>query len=128
MKLRQIRRGDIYYADLSPVIGSEQGGNRPVLVIQNDIGNQYSPTVITAVITGQIKSKYLPTHVLLAAFDCSLPHNSMVMLEQLRTLDKLRLRQYAGSLSKRKMDEINAALEISIGLAELAERNSVHDT
>lgn len=87
MNLRQIRRGNIYYADLAPVIGSEQGGNRPVLVIQNDIGNRYSPTIIAAIITGQIKSKYLPTHVLLTAPDCSLPQNSMVMLEQLRTLD-----------------------------------------
>lgn len=128
MNLRQIRRGDIYYADLAPVIGSEQGGNRPVLVIQNDIGNRYSPTIIAAVITGQTKSNYLPTHVLLTAVDCSLPHNSMVMLEQLRTLDKLRLRHYMGSLSKRKMNEVNTALEISIGLAESAERNSVHDT
>ena len=128
MNLRQIRRGDIYYADLAPVIGSEQRGNRPVLVIQNDIGNRYSPTIIAAIITGQIKSKYLPTHVLLTALDCSLPRDSMVMLEQLRTLDKLRLHHYIGSLSKRKMDEIDAALEISIGLAELAERNSVHDT
>lgn len=116
MNLRQIRQGDIYYADLAPAIGSEQGGNR------------YSPTIIAAIITGQIKSKYLPTHVLLTAPDCSLPQNSMVMPEQLRTLDKLRLHHYIGSLSKRKMDEIDAALEISIGLAELAERNSVHDT
>lgn len=116
MNLRQICRGDIYYADLAPAIGSEQGGNRPVLVIQNDIGNRYSPTIITAIITGQVKSKYLPTHVLLTALDCSLPHDSMVMLEQLRTLDKSRLQKYLGHITEAKMHEIDAALRISIGL------------
>lgn len=113
---RHIQRGDIYYADLAPVIGSEQGGVRPVLVIQNDIGNQHSPTIIAAIITGQRKSRYLPTHVLLPAFTCGLPKKSMVMLEQLRTLDRNRLYGYIGHLGTVKMGEINIALGISIGL------------
>lgn len=98
-RMRPIRRGDIYYADLAPVIGSEQGGIRPVLVIQNDIGNQHSPTIITAIVTGQIKSRYLPTHVLLPASTCGLPKESIVMLEQLRTLDRKRLRKYTRASS-----------------------------
>ncbi len=114
---RPVRRGDIYYADLAPVIGSEQGGVRPVLVIQNDIGNRHSPTIIAAIITGQRKSRYLPTHVLLPASTCGLPKKSMVMLEQLRTLDRNRLCGYVGHLGTARMDEINIALGISIGLA-----------
>ena len=102
MNLRQIRRGDIYYADLAPVVGSEQERNRPVLVIQNDIGNRYSPTIITAIITGQVKSKYLPTHVLLTALDCSLPRDSMVMLEQLRPWIKAVFKNTLGILLKLK--------------------------
>ena len=116
-RIRPIQRGDIYYADLSPVIGSEQGGTRPVLVIQNDIGNQHSPTIIAAIITGRRKSRYLPTHVLLPASTCGLPKNSMVMLEQIRTLDRDRLHEYIGHLGTAKMCEINIALGISIGLA-----------
>lgn len=112
-----IRRGDIYYADLTPVTGSEQGGFRPVLIIQNDVGNQHSPTVIAAIITGQIKSRYLPTHVLLNNSGFGLPKVSMIMLEQIRTLDKGRLKQYVGHIEMNKMSQINTALEISIGLA-----------
>ena len=104
-----IHRGDIYLADLTPVVGSEQGGIRPVLIIQNDIGNQHSPTVIAAVITGQIKHRHLPTHVL---------KKSMVMLEQLRTLDKSRLHFQVGCIGADKMNEVDTALEISVGLHE----------
>lgn len=128
MIMQRIQRGDIYRADLTPVIGSEQGGIRPVLIIQNDVGNQHSPTVIAAVITGQIKSRYLPTHVLLTASACGLPKTSMVMLEQLRTLDRGRLQEHMGSVAEEKMTEVNTALQISVGLAELSERNSLHVT
>ena len=113
-----VKRGEIYYADLSPVVGSEQGGIRPVLIIQNDIGNQHSPTVIAVVITGQIKHRYLPTHVLLEAPGCGLLKKSMVMLEQLRTLDKSRLHFQVGCIGADKMNEVDTALEISVGLHE----------
>ena len=113
-----IHRGDIYLADLAPVVGSEQGGIRPVLIIQNNIGNQHSPTVIAAVITGQIKHRYLPTHVLLEAPGCGLLKKSMVMLEQLRTLDKGRLHFQVGRIDADKMNEVNTALGISVGLHE----------
>ena len=116
-KAPPIRRGDIYYANLTPVIGSEQGGLRPILIIQNDIGNQHSPTVIAAVITGQIKCRYLPTHVMLSASACGLARNSVVMLEQIRTLDKGRLQQYVGHIDK--MYQINTALGISVGLTAI---------
>lgn len=115
-RTRPIRRGDIYYANLAPVIGSEQGGFRPVLIIQNDVGNLHSPTIIAAVITGQIKCRYLPTHVVLTAFACGLPKTSVVMLEQLRTLDKDRLQQYAGHIAVDEIPQINMALGISVGL------------
>ena len=117
-RMRPIQRGDIYYADLAPVIGAEQGGIRPVLVIQNDLGNQHSPTIIAAIITGQRKSRYLPTHVLLSESSNGLPKKSMVMLEQIRTLDRNRLYKYIGHLEAAKMPEINTALKISVGLAE----------
>lgn len=113
-----IHRGDIYLADLAPVVGSEQGGIRPVLIIQNDVGNQHSPTVIVAVITGQIKHRYLPTHVLLEAPGFGLLKKSMVMLEQLRTLDKGRLHFQVGRIDVNKMNEVNMALGISVGLHE----------
>ena len=113
----QIRRGDIYYADLTPVVGSEQGGFRPVLIIQNDVGNRHSPTVIAAIITGQIKCRYLPTHVVLTASACGLSKTSVVMLEQIRTLDKCRLLQYAGHIAIDEMPQINTALGISLGFA-----------
>ena len=113
-----IHRGDIYLADLAPVVGSEQGGIRPVLIIQNDVGNQHSPTVIVAVITGQIKHRYLPTHVLLEAPGCGLLKKSMVMLEQLRTLDKGRLHFQVGHIDADKMNEVDTALGISIGLCK----------
>ena len=110
-----IKRGDIYYADLSPVVGSEQGGYRPVLIIQNDIGNKYAPTVIVAVITTRKTKADLPTHVWLNA-ECGLPKESMVECEQVRTLDKKRLKDFMGSVSKEVMREIDKGLKISFAL------------
>ncbi len=111
-----IRRGDIYYADLSPVVGSEQGGVRPVLVVQNDVGNKYSPTVIVAAITSQIEKARLPTHVEITPQETGLERNSVILLEQVRTIDKQRLTHKIAHLEKEVMDRVNAALEISLGL------------
>ena len=111
-----VKRGDIYYADLSPVVGSEQGGIRPVLVIQNDIGNKYSPTVIAAAITSQINKAKMPTHIELAAKDYGLNKDSVILLEQIRTIDKRRLREKIGRLDNELMDKVNNALSISFGL------------
>lgn len=114
---RCIRRGDIYYADLSPIIGSEQGGRRPVLIVQNETGNHFSPTVIVASITSQAKKKQLPTHVTLPLNqECGLTRNSKVLLEQVRTLDKSRLGKYVGRVSEEKMKDVNTALSVSFGL------------
>ncbi|MGO5096989.1 type II toxin-antitoxin system PemK/MazF family toxin [Agathobaculum sp. LCP25S3_E8] len=113
-----VYRGDIFYANLEPVIGSEQGGIRPVLIIQNDIGNRHSPTVIVAAITSRIKCRRLPTHVALDGRQCGLQSESTIMLEQLRTLDKQRLLAYVGSVGRRKMNEVDKALEISVGTAK----------
>lgn len=114
-----IKRGDIFYADLSPVIGSEQGGIRPVLIIQNDIGNKYSPTVIAAAITSQINKAKLPTHVEISAKEYGLPKDSVILLEQIRTIDKKRLREKISHLSDDLMKKVNEALEISFGLQDL---------
>lgn len=111
-----IKRGDIYYADLSPVIGSEQGGVRPVLIVQNDVGNKYSPTVIAAAITSQQFKTKLPTHISVDAAVCGLSKNSVVLLEQIRTLDKQRLREKMGNLPENDMTRINNALSLSVGL------------
>ena len=111
-----VKRGDIYYADLSPVVGSEQGGIRPVLVIQNDIGNKYSPTVIAAAITSQINKAKMPTHIELAAKDYGLNKDSEILLEQIRTIDKRRLREKIGRIDDRLMASVNNALSISFGL------------
>ncbi len=111
----QIRRGEIYYADLSPVVGSEQGGVRPVLILQNDIGNKYSPTVIVSAITSQLGKAKLPTHIELPAEKYNLPKNSVALLEQIRTLDKRRLQEKVTTLSAEKMKEVNRALLISLG-------------
>lgn len=111
----QIRRGEIYYADLSPVVGSEQGGVRPVLIVQNDIGNKYSPTVIVSAITSQLGKAKLPTHIELPAEQYNLPKNSVALLEQIRTLDKRRLQEKVTTLSPDKMREVNKALLISLG-------------
>ncbi len=112
-----VKRGDIFYADLSPVIGSEQGGVRPVLVVQNDVGNRYSPTVIAAAITSQINKAKLPTHIEIDARDYGLSRDSVVLLEQVRTIDKKRLKEKIGHLDERMMTEVNEALEISFGLS-----------
>ena len=109
-----IKRGEIYFADLSPVVGSEQGGIRPVLVIQNDVGNKYSPTVIAAAITSQLSKAKLPTHIELDT-DTGLLKDSVVLLEQIRTLDKKRLKEKICDVSQIKMAEINQALLISLG-------------
>ena len=111
---RSIRRGDVFYADLSPVVGSEQGGNRPVLILQNDIGNRYSPTVIVAAITSRYKRE-LPTHVEIGCME-ALMKNSVVLLEQIRTIDRMRLLEYIGSLSGLQMLSVDQALAISVGL------------
>lgn len=111
----QIKRGEIYYADLSPVVGSEQGGVRPVLIIQNDVGNKYSPTVIVSAITSQLGKAKLPTHIELPAERYNLPKNSVALLEQIRTLDKRRLQEKITTLSPEKMREVNKALLISLG-------------
>ena len=111
-----VKRGDLYYADLSPVIGSEQGGVRPVLVIQNDVGNKYSPTIIISAITSQINKAKLPTHIEIKAQDYGLPKDSVVLLEQIRTIDKKRLREKIGRFDDNMMRSIDEALRISIGL------------
>jgi mRNA interferase MazF len=111
-----IKRGEIYYADLSPVIGSEQGGVRPVLIIQNDVGNKYSPTVIAAAITSQHNKSKLPTHISVNADNCGLAKDSIVLLEQVRTIDKQRLKEKMGSLDNGAMDMVDKALSVSFGL------------
>lgn len=114
-----IKRGEIYYADLSPVIGSEQGGVRPVLIVQNDIGNKYSPTVIAAAITSQINKAKLPTHIEISALEYGLQKDSVILLEQIRTIDKKRLREKIGHLDDELMERVNEALSISFGLADI---------
>ena len=111
-----VRRGDIYYADLSPVVGSEQGGVRPVLIVQNDTGNRHSPTVIAAAITSQLGKAKLPTHIALAAQGSGLPKDSVILLEQIRTLDKHRLRERAGQITPEDQRRVNQALDVSLGL------------
>ncbi len=111
-----VKRGDIYYADLSPVIGSEQGGVRPVLIVQNDVGNKYSPTVIAAAITSRLEKNKLPTHIEVNASDCGLSKNSVVLLEQVRTIDKRRLREKMGALDTSDMSKVNDAISVSFGL------------
>lgn len=111
----KVRRGDVFYADLSPVVGSEQGGVRPVLIVQNDMGNKYSPTVIVAAITSQTNKTNLPTHVGVDP-NIGLPKNSVVLMEQVRTIDKKRLRDKVGTFSESAMLKINHALMLSVGL------------
>ncbi len=113
-----VKRGDIYYADLSPVVGSEQGGIRPVLIIQNDVGNKYSPTVIAAAITSRINKAKMPTHIELPAQDFGLSKDSVILTEQIRTLDKKRLREKIGKLDKELMIKVDEALSVSFGLDE----------
>lgn len=111
-----IKRGEIYYADLSPVVGSEQGGVRPVLIVQNDVGNKFSPTVIAAAITSQRDKNNLPTHIEVDARNCGLAKDSIVLLEQVRTIDKRRLKERMGSLDTSDMGKVNQALSVSFGL------------
>lgn len=113
-----VKKGDIFFADLSPVIGSEQGGVRPVIVIQNDIGNKYSPTVIVAAITSQINKAKLPTHVEIRAGEHGLNKDSVILLEQLRTVDKRRLRERIGRMDGASMEKVNEALVISLGIID----------
>lgn len=113
-----VKRGDIYYADLSPVVGSEQGGLRPVLIIQNDIGNRYSPTVIAAAITSRMSKTHLPTHIDIYADKVGLAKDSVILLEQVRTLDKRRLKEKMGHLDPAMMDQVNTAIAISFGLGD----------
>ena len=114
--IMSVKRGEIYYADLSPVVGSEQGGIRPVLIVQNDVGNKHSPTVIAAAITSQRDKNHLPTHIEVQADKCGLAKDSIVLLEQIRTIDKKRLRDKMGELDLRSMNKVNTALSISFGL------------
>lgn len=111
-----VKRGEIYYADLSPVVGSEQGGIRPVLIVQNDVGNRYSPTVIAAAITSQRDKTDLPTHIKVSASGCGLAKDSIILLEQVRTIDKRRLKERMGSLDVGSMDRVDQALSVSFGL------------
>lgn len=112
----KVKRGDLYYADLSPVVGSEQGGVRPVIVVQNDVGNKYSPTIIVAPITSQMNKAKLPTHVKIKGNKYGLPKNSVALMEQLRTIDKKRLREKIGSFSIDIMNRIDEAIAISLAI------------
>ena len=114
--MAKVKRGDVFYAELDPVIGSEQGGVRPVLIIQNDVGNQHSPTTIVAAITGQLTKAKLPTHVDLAGRENGLAKNSVVLVEQVRTIDKTRLKEDICTLDKQIMEQVDQALLISMGL------------
>lgn len=113
-----IKRGDIYYADLSPVVGSEQGGTRPVLIVQNNTGNKHSPTVIAAAITSQTGKAKLPTHIDLAGHNVGLSKDSVVLLEQIRTIDKRRLREHMGKLDNDLMNQVDSAIAVSFGLQD----------
>ncbi len=120
-----VKRGEIYYADLSPVVGSEQGGVRPVLIVQNDIGNRYSPTVIAAAITSQQNKARLPTHIEISAKTYGLSKQSVVLLEQVRTLDKRRLRDRMGCLDNEAMGRVDSALAVSFGLQSTEQENNI---
>ena len=114
-----VKRGELYYADLSPVVGSEQGGVRPVLIVQNNVGNKYSPTITAAAVTSQMGKAKLPTHIELPANKYGLPKDSVVLLEQIRTLDKKRLKEKIGELPTNVMSKVNEALLVSLGFFEL---------
>ena len=120
-----IKRGDIYYADLSPVVGSEQGGLRPVLIVQNDVGNRYSPTVIAAAITSKIGKTKLPTHIDVTGDGAGLAKDSIILLEQIRTLDKKRLKEKLGHLDDETMTSVNSAIEVSFGLPVTRENENL---
>ena len=112
----EVHRGEVFYADLSPVVGSEQGGVRPVLIVQNEIGNRHSPTVIAAAITSRLDKARLPTHINIRAADTGLAKDSVVLLEQIRTLDKRRLKDRMGELDEPSMTRVDHALQVSFGL------------
>lgn len=112
----QVKKGDLYFADLSPVVGSEQGGIRPVLVVQNNVGNKYSPTIIVAAVTSQKNKANLPTHVEIAADGNGLSKNSIVLLEQLRTIDKKRLKERIGTINQDRLPDVDEALGVSLGI------------
>ena len=114
-----VKRGDIYYANLSPVVGSEQGGHRPVLVIQNDVGNKYSPTIIVAAITSQISKAKLPTHIEISSKQFSLEKDSVILLEQLRTIDKRRLKEKITDLNEEVMGRVDEGIRVSLGLIQI---------
>ena len=113
-----VKRGDIFYADLSPVVGSEQGGIRPVLIVQNDTGNRHSPTVIAAAITSQTGKARLPTHINISGASVGLSKDSVILLEQVRTIDKRRLREHMGRLDEKQMLQVDNAIAVSLGLNE----------
>lgn len=115
----QVKRGDIYYANLNPVVGSEQGGHRPVLIIQNDVGNKYSPTVIVAAVTSQISKAKLPTHVEISGKQCNLEKDSVLLFEQVRTIDKRRLKEKVTHLPDETMTKVDDAIRVSLGLVPL---------
>jgi len=117
VELSSVRRGDIFYADLSPVVGSEQGGVRPVLIVQNNMGNRHSPTVIAAAITSQVGKARLPTHIEVQGANFGLSRDSVVLLEQIRTIDKKRLKEKMGRLDERVMHQVDEAIAVSFGLA-----------
>ena len=119
-----IRRGDIYYADLSPVVGSEQGGLRPVLIVQNDVGNRYSPTVIAAAITSKMGKAKLPTHIDVEGTEAGLAKDSVILLEQVRTIDKKRLKEKMGHLDEGTMYQVNNAIQVSFGLGAYSKEES----
>ena len=113
-----VKRGDIFYADLSPVVGSEQGGTRPVLIVQNDTGNRHSPTVIAAAITSQTGKARLPTHISIPGKEVGLSKDSVILLEQIRTIDKKRLREHMGRLNEQMMNQVDNAIAVSFGLPQ----------
>lgn len=119
VKRLKVKRGDVFYADLNPVIGSEQGGVRPVLIVQNDIGNRYSPTVIVAAITSRINKAKLPTHVEIPSDYTNLDKDSVILLEQIRTIDKKRLQRHIAHLGDDVIEDVNTSLEISLGLIDI---------
>ena len=120
-----IKRGELYYADLSPVVGSEQGGIRPVLIVQNDTGNKYSPTIIAAAVTSKLNKARLPTHIELTANEIGLQKNSVILLEQIRTLDKRRLLERIGELPQKTMQKVNYALLISLGFSDFSDLKNI---
>lgn len=126
--MNNIRRGDIFYADLSPVIGSEQGGLRPVLIVQNDVGNKYSPTVIAAAITSRMTKSKLPTHIDVFGEKVGLAKDSVILLEQIRTIDKKRLKEKMGHLDDDVMNEVNEAIVVSFGLTTRTYTDSIEVT